>query len=289
MKQYQWPITDILMLISIFFVITMLSQTLSASITLPAKSAPLSGAEQQTHLEARLTIPATVPTPTPPTQKPLPFKVGERLEFSVKWGNISAGTVTMSVQDLIDYQGKQVYQMVVTAESNRAFSVFYRVHDVLESLVDAEKLFTRRYWTKQEEGNYKQERMYEFDHENNNVLYKDRRYHIRYGIQDEISAVYYVRTLDVHVGTPVYVDVFAKRQNWQVKCAVLKRETLSVPAGEFTAILIEPELQFDGLMKKGKFQIWLTDDEHRMPVKVQTHVAIIGSISLQLEKYTLGK
>jgi hypothetical protein len=238
-------------------------------------------------LEAKLRIPSVTPTPTPRAPRPIPFSVGEEFTYSVNWGSINAGTVVMRVADIIDYEGHQVYQVLVKADSNAFLSVFYPIHDVLESLIDVDGLFSRRYWTKQDEGGEKRERKYEFDHENNVVHYKDNTYFITHGIHDEVSAVFYVRTLDLEVGTPVYVDIFAKRQNWRVKCDVVTTATLDVGAGTFETILVEPELKFDGIMKKGKIKAWFTHDEHRIPVQVKSKIAI-GSITMELEAYQLG-
>jgi hypothetical protein len=86
----------------------------------------------------------------------------------------------------------------------------------------------------------------------------------------------------------VYVDIFAKRKNWQVKCDVLKIETIKVPAGEFETIVVEPELHFDGIMKKGKIRVWFTNDKRRIPVQVRSKIAI-GSILIRLEEYKMSE
>jgi hypothetical protein len=247
-------------------------------------------AETEEMLEAKLTLPMPSATPTPkPERAPHPFGVGERFKYSVGWGNVlNAGTATIEITDIIQYQGHDVYQVAVKAKSNSFFSVFYKVRDELESLIDVKGLFSRRYWTKQDEGNTKRERKYEFDQENNTVAYRGKDYYIRHGIQDEISAVFYVRTLNLHVGTPVYVDIFARRKNWQVKCDVLKTETIKVSAGKFDTIIVEPELHFEGVMKKGKVKVWFTNDDRRIPVQVRCKIAI-GSILIKLEDYKLSK
>ena len=240
-------------------------------------------------IQAKLRIPSSESTPTPAIPKFIPFGVGEEFTYAVNWGNINAGSAILAIEDIIEYQGHKVYQVIVDAKSNKFFSVFYPIHDILESLIDVNGLFTRRYWTKQDEGNRKSERKYEFHQEQNIVKYKDKDYYIRYGIQDEISSILYVRTLDLRVGTPVYVDIFAKKKNWQVKCNVLKIEKIKVPAGEFETILVEPELRFDGVMKKGKAKIWFTNDKWHIPVQVQSKVKIIGAITMKLKSYRLGK
>ena len=250
-------------------------------------SSVISGEENT--LETKLRLPLPEETPPQEGERLVPFSVGEKFEYSVGWGKVvNAGSAIMEVKEIAQYQGNDVYRIIVDARSNKVFSLFYRVRDKLESLIDVDGIFTRRYWTKQDEAHKKRERKYEFDQENNSVLYKKREYFIRYGIQDEISAVFYARTLDLQVGKPIYIDIFARRKNWQVKCNVVKTETIEVPAGEFETILVEPELRFDGIMKKGKVKIWFTNDERRIPVQVRSKIAI-GSILVQLEKYRMGQ
>ena len=240
------------------------------------------------YLPAKLVIPMAQPTPAPVVPKFIPFGVGEKLEYSVNWGNIRAGSATLRLEAVIDYQGHQVYQAVVDAQSSGFFSVFFPVRDRLESLIDVKGIFSRRYWTQQSEGNWKGERKYEFDQENNSARYNDENYYIRYGVQDEMSAVFYVRTLDLRVGNPIYLDIFAKKQNWQVKCNVLTTEKIRVGAGEFDTILVEPELRFDGIMKKGKIKVWYTNDARRIPVQVKSRF-VLGAITIELENYQLSK
>jgi hypothetical protein len=255
----------------------------------PARVAPGPDSTFTDTRQASLRIPVSAPTPTPDLPQFVPFSVGERLKYSVGWGKINAGTATMEVEDIIHYLGHEVYRVVVEAKSNKVFSVFYPVEDRLESLIDVNGLFSRRYWTKQDEGNRKSERKYEFYQERNVAYHKDKNYYIRYGIQDEVSAVQYVRTQKMEVGRPVYVDIFANRKNWRVKCQVVKQERIEVPAGEFDTVLVEPELHFDGVMKKGKIKIWFSNDQWRIPVQVKSKVAIIGAIVIKLESYQLGK
>jgi len=241
-------------------------------------------------MEAKLYIPSHTPTPTPKPeyQQHVPFQPGETLTYSVNWSGINGGSVTIRIPEILDYQGHDVFQILVEAESNAFVSVFYSLEYMLETLIDVDGLFVRRYWMKQKENGKKRERKYEFDQENNVVHQGDKRYYITYGIQDEVSAVFYVRTLDLEVGTSVYLDVYAKRQNWRVKCDVLATESVTVKAGTFDAIVVEPELHFDGIMKKGKIKAWFTNDEHRIPVQVKSKIAI-GAITMELEEYTLGE
>ncbi len=285
-----------LLLIGIILTAGGAGQEVSATFFLPASSAVEAMhfrgamAEPPYVMETKLYIPSHTPTPTPKPeyQKHVPFHPGETLTYSVNWSGINGGYVTIRIPEILDYQGHDVFQILVEAESNAFVSVFYSLEYMLETLIDVDGLFVRRYWVKQKENGKKRERKYEFDQENNVVHQGDKAYYITHGIQDEVSAVFYVRTLDLKVGTSVYLDVYAKRQNWRVKCDVLATESVTVKAGTFDAIVVEPELNFDGIMKKGKIKAWFTNDEHRIPVQVKSKIAI-GAITMELETYTVGE
>jgi hypothetical protein len=63
------------------------------------------------------------------------------------------------------------------------------------------------------------------------------------------------------------------------------RERISVAAGKFDCVILEPLVRKGGLFKnEGSIYVWLTDDDIKMPVKVKTKV-VIGSIDAELTKY----
>ncbi|MDP2277331.1 MAG: DUF3108 domain-containing protein, partial [Nitrospirota bacterium] len=93
---------------------------------------------------------------------------------------------------------------------------------------------------------------------------------------------YYLRTLKLVVGEPVYVAMFDSKKVWNVEVQVLRKEKVTLPTGTVDTILIKPLMKSEGIFyKKGDIYIWLTDDEKRIPVKLQTKVAI-GSINALL-------
>ena len=101
-------------------------------------------------------------------------------------------------------------------------------------------------------------------------------------IFDPLSSFYYLRTLKLVVGEPVYVTMFDSKKVWNVEVQVLRKEKVTLPTGTVDTILIKPLMKSEGIFyKKGDIYIWLTDDEKRIPVKLQTKVAI-GSINALL-------
>ena len=81
--------------------------------------------------------------------------VGEKLTFQITYGFYQAGTATMSVLDTLDINGSQCYHIKTTAHSNKFISSFYKVRDSVESFIDVDGIFSRRFEKRLREGGYK--------------------------------------------------------------------------------------------------------------------------------------
>ena len=216
------------------------------------------------------------------------FGVGEKLTFDIKYGFITAGTATMEVARMIEYENRPCYQIVTRAFSNSFFSTIFRVEDRVESVMDATGLYSWRFEKNLREGNYRSDRQYTFDQRANKVFYKGDTIDIAPFAQDAISSLYYVRTQPLEVGQSVYVDNFVDGESYKLEVKVLKRETVDIDAGTFDCIVVEPLTQSAGVFKhEGRLTVWLTDDALRMPVLMKSKV-IVGSIVAELVDYELG-
>lgn len=101
--------------------------------------------------------------------------------------------------------------------------------------------------------------------------------------------MYYLRTFDLEVGKDHEITAYADGKVYPMKVIVHKKEKIEVPAGKFTCFKVEPVLKSEGIFRqKGKLTVWLTDDEYKMPVKMESKIAI-GSIATKLEKYERNK
>ncbi|MFH1686066.1 MAG: DUF3108 domain-containing protein [bacterium] len=216
------------------------------------------------------------------------FGVGEKLEFDINYGFINAGTASMEVSRLVQYHERPCYQIVTRANSNSFFSTFYKVEDRVESIMDAVGLYSRRFEKNLREGSYSADRVYTFDQENNTVQYQDDTIAVPPVVQDAISVMYFVRTMDLQVGQSVFLDNFTDGEHYPLEVKVLERETVEVKAGRFDCLVVEPMTQSVGVFRyEGRLKVWLTDDRVKMPVLMKSKV-IVGSISAELTSYQLG-
>ncbi len=219
----------------------------------------------------------------------VPFGLGERLVFSIDYGPINAGEGVLEVQGLVESQGRTAYQIESRATSNRVFSTFYKVRDRIVTHLDVRRLQALYFSKRLREGSYRKNVEIVFDQEAGKAYYADGRvFDVEPGIQDALSAFYWVRTLDLEAGRTYGVMTHSSRKNYELQVIVHGRESVTVPAGTFDCWVVEPVLLDEGLFQhEGKLTIWLSADADRIPVLMRTRVKV-GSIDASLTEYQLG-
>jgi hypothetical protein len=101
---------------------------------------------------------------------------------------------------------------------------------------------------------------------------------------DDVSFVYLVRTLPLEPGQCYELRRYFRLEGNPVVIRVVRRDTVSVPAGTFPAILVQPEITTSAIFSNnGHAQLWISDDSARVPVKLETSLSF-GSIRLYLTK-----
>ncbi len=235
-------------------------------------------------------LPRSIPVPllgTPSFQQA--FGSGERLEYELSWGGIKAGTAVLEVPERLWVGDRAVYKLVSTARSNRFVSLFHKVDDRIESLMDAEGMYSHRITVRQREGNRKRDKEMWFDQENHTVRVikegRNEQFSIPPRVQDALTVLYYFRSVpNVPIGGSVFVDVHEDGKNWQLEIRVEGRERLETPVGTYDTIKTKAAVRYEGIfLDRGDMNIWFTDDARRVPLLMRSKIKI-GHISAVLVK-----
>jgi hypothetical protein len=217
------------------------------------------------------------------------FGVGERLVYDVGYSFITAAEAVFSIPEIQTIKGRECYQILFTVNSTPTFSFFYKVDDRYETMIDKKGIFPWRYKQRIREGKYSNDFDAEFDQLNNIAITKNGRYPIPPYVHDVVSAMFYCRTMDFSKSRPgqkEYLQNFTKDKTYQLAVKFLGYQQISVDAGTFNCVLVEPLIMEGGLFKsEGRIIIWMTNDERKIPVKVSTKVPI-GSIDAELREYS---
>jgi len=220
---------------------------------------------------------------------PAVYGPGERMVFSIGYGPINAGEGILEVVGLTEYKGHTCYNIQSKANSNRFFSSIYKVRDKITSYIDVETLFSRYFNKRLREGDYKKTVEIDFDHLAEEARYSNgETYPISSGVQDVLSAFFYVRNLDLAPGKVFEVPAHSSRRTYDLKVIIHGKEKVEVEAGTWNCFVIEPVIEGEGLFKhEGKMTLYITDDVHRIPVLIKTKVPV-GSIDVELKEYRAG-
>lgn len=217
------------------------------------------------------------------------FDVGERLVFDVGYSFVTAGEAVMSIPSIDTIQGRPVYHIVFTVNSTPTFSMFYKVEDRYETFLDKDGMFPWKFVQRIREGGYSRDFSAEFDPVANIARVEDKTYPIPPYVHDVVSAFYFARTLDyskMRVGQKTIVENFYKDTTYPLAIKFIGHQRISVDAGKFDCLVVEPLIKEGGLFKsEGRVIIWLTNDERKVPIQVSTKV-IIGSIDAELREYS---
>lgn len=215
------------------------------------------------------------------------FMDGEELVFDIKYNFITAGEATLSVEQTTFRDSIAVYQITSTARTNSFFDRVFMVRDRIESIMDKNGLFSHRYTKMLREGRYRQYRIHLYYPEQGFTVYRrfnyrnetwgQKRMDLPGKTQDVLSAFYLARTKNLNPGQNIFINVTADGINYDAEVKVHPPEMVSTIWGNKECLILEPILQDEAIFKQtGTVLIWVTNDEYKVPVKLQSRV-IIGS------------
>lgn len=216
------------------------------------------------------------------------FGLKEKCVFNVNYGFVTAGIASFSIPEIKTISGRQAYRVKFEVNSVPSFDWFFKVRDRYESYIDVEGIFPWRFERHIREGNFSNDFTAFFDHRKQIAITGSGKYKIPFQCHDIVSAFFYFRTLDLSKmkkGDKVHLENFYDDKVYKLDVVYHGKETVTVPAGTFNCVVVEPLVLEGGLFKnEGTITIWLTDDDNKLPVKVKTKV-IIGSIDAELTGY----
>lgn len=240
---------------------------------------------------AALAPPESAATQMPPVGSPaaLPFAAGEEAHYQVRLGGVPVGSGSLRVlgRELVDG-----FATLHTRMEIRGGVPLARVEDRFDSWIDVAGVFSRRFHQDQKEVRYKRQRRFDFspetrtfrrtDNGETGVLPTDRPL-------DDLSFLYYARTLPLQVGETYTLDRYFKDDGNPVILRVLRKETVRVPAGTFQTIVVQPVISTKGLFGEGgRAEVFFTDDARRIPVQIRSRVPVVGSLTMHLKEYRPG-
>jgi hypothetical protein len=223
------------------------------------------------------------------------FKSGEKLVYKVYYesmltGQVVAGTGELEVKNSNRrFNDRDVYHIIGTGKSNRAFDFFFKVRDRFESFVDKEGIFPHHFIRRTREGGYVKDDDVFFDHKNLVAISRYDTTKISEYIQDIVSAVYYARTLSadtLKVGDNLSVNFFLDDSAYVSVIQYRGKEIVETELGIFRCLTFKPMVVTGEVFSNPyPMTLWITDDDNKIPVLAKSAV-VVGSVAMELINYS---
>ena len=222
----------------------------------------------------------------------VPFGVGERMSYRVKLGivgEVGHGTFEVdTVLHTIDGHSTYALRFLVTGGA-----FFMHVNDDYRSWLDVQTLVARRFKQDQKEVRYERHRTFNFFPEEKRWARADNDEKGDLPTNeplDDVSFIYFIRTMPLEVGKTYTLNRYFKEDGNPVTIQVLRKQTITVPAGKFKTIVVRPIIRTKGLFSEGgEAEVYFTDDPRRMLVALRSKVKLLKSLDMNLESYTPGR
>jgi Protein of unknown function (DUF3108) len=138
-----------------------------------------------------------------------------------------------------------------------------------------------------------------FDHEVRNVTWTERdpnnpsqaprvvSAEFTEPVQDVLSAVYFLRTQQLEVGKLFEIQISDSGRVARIPVNVVERKRMKTALGTVNALRVEAALFGERGMVRGdgRFSVWITDDNRRLPVRAQVKVDA-GTFNIKLKRVT---
>ena len=99
--------------------------------------------------------------------------------------------------------------------------------------------------------------------------------------------LYFARSLPLKVGDTYTIARYFRADANPVVLRVVRRETVTVPAGTFQTVVVRPTIKTSGLFGEGgQAELFFSDDSLHRLVQLRSRVRLIGSLSLHMRSYT---
>ncbi|MEN8258024.1 MAG: DUF3108 domain-containing protein [Thermodesulfobacteriota bacterium] len=225
----------------------------------------------------------------------LPFEVGERITYQLKWGVIPAGKVVLEVLPHTTIDGRPARHFRMTIRSNGFIDRIYKVRSYIEGYTDLGIDHSLYYRKKQREGSSKRDIEVRFDRQKMTSQYHNLRkmgprapISIPEGSFDPFSVIYYCRLLDYDGVSRVERPVTDGKKSVTARLDNRGRQDLVIKDKSYDTYLLEPDIKhISGVFKKSKnanLFIWMSTDKRRIPVKLKSKV-IVGSFTAEMISY----
>jgi hypothetical protein len=214
------------------------------------------------------------------------FKVGEVLNYKLRYGFITAAEATLTVQESdVRFDDKPIYHLVAQGKTSGTFDVFYKVRNRYDSYIDRQTLLPYLYTENVREADYKRTDKARFYQSERKVVASKGTFKAKEQTFDLVSAYYFARSLEltnIKTGTKFKLPYYLDKDVKELEITYVGKERIKTQLGYVNCLKFSPSIEPGRIFRKdSRLYLWITDDGNRIPVKAQVEI-LVGSVTMEL-------
>jgi Protein of unknown function (DUF3108) len=243
-------------------------------------------------------LPAPATTSSPPVEVGL--NPGESMTYEVRLGGMLAGEAQLAVGELGMVDGHRAVVVKSRAETAGAAKLIRNIVDEATTVIDMDSGRPLQLDTLVVMGTRTTTAQAKFTGSIANVTYsrsgdpRPHTYRVNFGkitVHDSHSAMAQMRGWKAAPGATRAVYVVGGRRLWRVDVHFLGVETIGTQVGNRRAVHFagqayraRPNLTLEGQKPSRTFEVWLSDDGDRVPLKMVAQTEL-GQVAMELTEY----
>ena len=227
-------------------------------------------------------------------QKLQNIQSGEKLSYRIHYGLLNAGIANLTTLKTT-YKGQPHYYVKGYGKTTGAVRAFFKVEDHYESFINFNTGLPSFYVRNVREGSYTQHFETVFNHGNQTLLLTDKEKNTTKsvnsvaGIQDMLSAFYYLRSLDnseLKVGSIKKLNIWIDDEMFPFQLKVVGIENVKTRFGYINTLKIVPQVLSGRVFKdKEGVTLWVSNDKNHVPIAIKAELAV-GSLKADIDSYS---
>tara|TARA_B100000700_G_scaffold226804_1_gene250337 strand:- start:44 stop:778 length:735 start_codon:yes stop_codon:yes gene_type:complete len=209
--------------------------------------------------------------------------INKKFNYQLEFENISAGNAFISIGEDVSVENKTL-RLKSKIKTNRFLDFFYKIRDEININMNFDDFSLIEVINKIREGKYKKHHHAIIDMESMEIITSQKRKPISKKIYSPLSIIFALRNEILNNNDIYNYQVYSAGKLKDINISVIGKENIRTPYGVYEAIILSPK-SIDGksaMKNKGDMKIWLTNDEKRLPLKIELKLKH-GSILLLLD------